>query len=209
MTSLEDVELRFICNEKIYTAKARVTGVNKSIGPCVIDNIHDYSYRPLRGENRIDVHLPCSVVVRDDRDTRRIVVDKRQSQNSNLSCTGTLLSTRIFRKTGSNRLLLFALDARLELKPSSNHMYIRERLCENKQTVIVLSLTIMTFISAILIPFLSIYSKLFWNTKTKTLRRTNNCGLILLHHCYRFPTIIHASVSQITLPGYTHSESIH
>jgi hypothetical protein len=125
MASFEDVELGFICDEQIYSAKARVTAVNSSVGSCVIDNINDYISRPLRGENRIDVHLPCSVIVRDDQDTRSIFIDKQKNQISNLSCTGALLSTSAFQKSGSSLLLLFALDVHLDLEPIVQRMYMR------------------------------------------------------------------------------------
>lgn len=134
MSSLDNVELSFISGEQTYSAKARITGVNSAIGSCIVDNIHEYNSRPLRGDDRIDVQLPCSVIARDDRGSSNFI-DRQRNQITNLSCSGALLSTSIAHKNGSSLLLLFSLDVHLDLEPSSHRMYMRGTIVREQENM--------------------------------------------------------------------------
>ncbi len=133
MTSFDVVEINFIFDEHIYTAKANVSGVNSSIGSCFIDSIQEYQSRPLRGEDRIAVSLPCSIITKDKITSRSTFIDNRQNIISNLSYTGALLSTNMLSGNGNSLLMLFALDIHAELDPALHRMYIRGHIVREQE----------------------------------------------------------------------------
>lgn len=122
LIGLENVDLTFIVDDEVCDASAELVGVDAVSGRAILTSIRKVQNRPLRNQTRIDVNLPCGLILYNQELNGSSYINSRQNYLSNISHTGALLNTQ--RKLAVDKKILLLLSLKSSAQTQQQRLLV-------------------------------------------------------------------------------------